>query len=75
MPSPYRPRAWEDRGLKGKARSFRSFDDDDDDNTEGEIPDVVFGVAEVPWRGKKPAPAAAAGVVLQQQQQQGEGDS
>ncbi|KAH8114330.1 hypothetical protein DFH11DRAFT_1766604 [Phellopilus nigrolimitatus] len=59
MPSPYRPRAWAERdvagvgagedeygdGGKGKAKSFDGSHEDGED----EVPDVVFGVAEVPW--------------------------
>lgn len=48
-------------GAKGKARSERSSGDDDDDACrEEDVPDVVMGVAELPWRvpirSERPAP-------------------
>jgi len=66
MPSPYKPRAW-DRSLAIRGKDHRvsgSGSDTNDSHSalrapeEEEIPDVLFGVAEVPW--KVPAPADAA---------------
>lgn len=48
MPSPYRPRVWSaagDSAPKGKTRG--SVGDGDDDE---ELPDVSFGVTEIPWK-------------------------
>lgn len=43
LPSRYRPRAW-DASLKGKTRSV------DLDEEEEEVPDVMIGVTDVPWK-------------------------
>ena len=64
MPSQFRPRAWDAppldnaegmEGEKGKGKSFDSYEDSDEGHGgggdgDGELPEVVFGVAEVPWR-------------------------
>ncbi|KAI5119201.1 hypothetical protein M0805_004456 [Coniferiporia weirii] len=56
MPSQHRPRAWaehesgasaDEHGLKGKARSV---DDHSYMDVDDEVPDVVFGAAEVQWK-------------------------
>lgn len=54
MPSPYRPQSWSvinpdgtpsvPNSMKGKERSNSMYMDG-----EEELPDVVFGVTEVPW--------------------------
>lgn len=47
MPSPYRPKAWEDASAKGKTRSASQRHADNEDE---EVPDVVLGALDVPWK-------------------------
>ena len=74
MPSRYKPRAWEaaehgngrakgrgsERGGGGGADSVSSTAQDEED-----LPEVVFGVAEVPWKVQVASPGMGA---LEQQQ-------
>ncbi|KLO17050.1 hypothetical protein SCHPADRAFT_901022 [Schizopora paradoxa] len=51
MPSPYRPQAWmEGTGTKMSSRA-------NDSDKEEDVPDVVFGVAEVPMASRVRAEA------------------
>lgn len=68
MPSQYRPRAEQLRILeesesdvKGKARSAHSSESDLEAHVHGEeedVPEVVVGVAEMPWRVRVERPAS-----------------
>lgn len=63
MPSPYRPHAWDAdsyASLGGKARRASGSGSaiTHDHEEEEDLPEVMLGVAEVPWRVRVPKPAS-----------------
>lgn len=59
MPSPYKPRAWEEADLSKKGKR-RSSSQSHADNEEEEVPDLVFGSVELPWKVVIEQPNAAS---------------
>ena len=61
MPSPYKPKTWEE-AASGKGKT-RSSSHSHNDNEEEEVPDVVFGTVDLPWKvavEQPPMPGAGA---------------